>query len=124
MSFLQSLRQARSIVRWMVVSFVLSMGVAVAAPVLNPQALTLVCTTAGSVKFVAESGDSAGSLPAAMQSHALDCVLCLPAGAPPSTLAVPPVLMAARTAQPAAPPAQFITRLVNAAPARGPPASV
>lgn len=122
MSLLQSLRQARSIVRWMVVSFVLSMGVAVAAPVLHPQALTLVCTTAGSVKFVAESGDSADSLPAAMQAHALDCVLCLPAGAPPSTPAAQPVPMAARTVQPAAPPAQLITRLVNTAPARGPPA--
>ena len=120
---LQSLREARSIVRWMLVWFALSIGVAVAAPVVNPQALTLICTTAGNVKFVAESvGDNADSAPSGMQAHALDCVLCLPAGAPPSTPAAQPVPMAARTVQPAAPPAQFITRLVNTAPARGPPA--
>ena len=55
MSSLQSLRQARSVIRWMLVWFALSIGVAVAAPVVNPQALTLVCTTAGVVKLVSGS---------------------------------------------------------------------
>ncbi len=76
----------------MVVSFVLSMGVAVAAPVLKPQALTLICTAAGSVKLVAGADSPADNsdtgLPAGMQAHALDCVLCLRPGASGSATAV------------------------------------
>lgn len=112
----------------MVVSFVLSMGVAVAAPVLKPQALTLICTAAGSVKLVAGADSPADNsdtgLPAGMQAHALDCVLCLPAGAPPAAPLPLPVPVATATEPPAEAPAHFITRLVNTAPARGPPASV
>ena len=83
---LQHLRECRTIVRWMLVCFCLSIGVAIASPVVHPQGLTLVCTTAGSVKFVA-TGDL--EAPAAdTVSHTLDCVMCLPAGAPPTTAVV------------------------------------
>lgn len=120
---LQSLREARTIVRWMLVWFALSIGVAVAAPVVNPQALTLICTTAGSVKFVSDSaGDSADGLPSGMQAHALDCVMCLPAGAAPVSAPVFSVPVSARALQPAAPPAHTVSRPIEAASARGPPA--
>jgi len=56
MSRLQSLRQARTLIRWMLACFVLAMGVAVAAPVVNPQALSLVCSAGGSVKLVVQNG--------------------------------------------------------------------
>ncbi len=125
MASLQSLREARSIVRWMLVWFALSIGVAVAAPVVNPQALTLICTTAGNVKFVAESvGDNADGAPSGMQTHALDCVMCLPAGAPPVTSAVLHAGPAARSPQPAALPERVPARLAKAASARGPPAQL
>lgn len=120
---LQSLREARTIVRWMLVWFALSIGVAVAAPVVNPQALTLICTTAGSVKFVSDSAvDSADGLPSGMQAHALDCVMCLPASAPPASAPVLSVPVSARSLQPAAPPAHTLSRPTAAASARGPPA--
>ena len=125
MASLQSLRESRSIVRWMLVWFALSIGVAVAAPVVNPQALTLICTTAGNVKFVAESvGDNADSAPAGMQVHTLDCVMCLPAGAPPVTSAVLHPGSAALSLQPAALPERLPARFAKAASARGPPAQL
>jgi hypothetical protein len=125
MPSLQSLREARSIVRWMLVWFVLSIGVAVAAPVVNPQALTLICTTAGSVKFVSsDAADDGAGTPSGMQAHALDCVMCLPAGAPPAASAAPALHAAAPTVQATAPPALFHPRYADAASARGPPARV
>ena len=78
---LQHLRNSRTSIRWMLVWFCMAMGVAIASPVVHPQALTLVCTTAGSVKLVA-SGGTDQSTQIAM-AHTLDCVLCLSAGAPP-----------------------------------------
>ncbi len=123
MPFLQSLREARSIVRWMLVWFALSIGVAVAAPVVNPQALTLICTTAGNFKFVtSDAGDEGAGTPSGMQAHALDCVMCLPAGAPVAASTVSVLPIAARLTQPAAPPDYIHPRYVDAASARGPPA--
>ena len=82
MQSLQCLRESRTIVRWMLVWFCMSIGVAIASPVVHPQTLTLVCTTVGSVKLVAP-GDTDQSAPVT-QAHMLDCVLCLSAGAPPA----------------------------------------
>ena len=120
MSTLQSLRQARSIIRWMLVWFALSIGVAVAAPVVNPQALTLVCTTTGVVKLVSGSDDT-GAQP---MVHALDCVLCLSAGAPPSVFpgAVSPETPPA--VRPMAAFRHFTPQDADPASARGPPALV
>lgn len=87
MTLLQTLRQSRSLLRWMLLGFCLSLGVAVASPVLHPQSVSLVCTAAGSVKLV--STDGAASADAAPSAHLLDCVLCLPAGlAAPQALAL------------------------------------
>lgn len=73
---LQTLRQARAIARWVLVWFVLSVGVAVAAPVVQPQSATLVCSASGMVKLVV---DDDGIAP----HHGLDCVLCLALASPP-----------------------------------------
>jgi len=123
MPTLQSLREARSIVHGMLVWFALSIGVAVAAPVVNPQALTLICSAAGNVKFVAQaSGDNPDGTPTGMQGHTLDCVMCLPGGAPPLASWTPATGPVARSPQPASPPEHVPTRFANAASARGPPA--
>ena len=119
MSPLQSLREARAIVRWMVVGFLLSIGVAVAAPVMNPQALTLVCSAAGSVKLVGDTPD--GSAPSGTMVHGLDCVLCLPAGAPPVAQVDMLPRVEAHHAQPQAPLAAAAWRWTDAASARAPP---
>ena len=122
MSVLQSLREARAIVRWMLVGFLLSIGVAVAAPALNPQALTLVCSAAGNVKLVGDTPD--GGAPNGSMVHGLDCVLCLPAGAPPAVEQDMLPRMEARHAQPQAPLAVSAWRWTDAASARAPPRSL
>ena len=57
----------------------LSMAVAVAAPIVNPQATALVCSGTSSAKLVNVGGDDGA--PAGAQ-HSLDCVLCLALHAP------------------------------------------
>lgn len=81
MGTLQQLRNCRTVVRWMLVWFCMSMGVAIASPMVQPQASMLVCTAAGAVKLV-NVGD-ADPAPTVAAAHTMDCVLCLSAGAPP-----------------------------------------
>ena len=84
MSFLQSLRNAHHLTRLVLVWLALFMGVAAASPMVNPEGVQKVCTTAGSVKLVqADAGgeDRSGS------AHGLHCPLCLPMTAPPLSVA-------------------------------------
>lgn len=82
MSALQTLRQTKTLARLVLVWFALFVAVAVAAPVVNPQASAFVCTAQGDVKLVNLAGD--GTVPTS--GHTLDCVLCLTANAPPPTV--------------------------------------
>lgn len=122
MPTLQTLREARSIIRWMLVWFALSIGVAVAAPVVNPQALTLICTTAGTLKFVTDAADDSapGTLSGA-HTHTLDCVMCLPTAAPPGDGWMGAPLATALSPLPAAPPDVVASLWADTANARGPP---
>ena len=43
--------------RWVLLWFVLSLGVAVASPLVNPQAMELVCSSAGSITVVVHPED-------------------------------------------------------------------
>lgn len=79
MTLLQALRQSKLVARCVLAWFVMSMAVAVAAPVVQPQASTLVCSASGTVKLV-DSGSDEG---VAAGSHTLDCVLCLALHAAP-----------------------------------------
>ncbi|APW41460.1 DUF2946 family protein [Rhodoferax saidenbachensis] len=119
MPALQTLRNARTLALGVLAWFVLSMGVAIASPVVKPQTLTLVCSTAGAVKLVAGSDD--GATPAAHQT--LDCVLCLALGAPPAVqlLVSTPVhgVVVPTPVQSAA----VVWRTAAPLPARGPPAA-
>jgi len=86
------LRRARHITRLVLVWFVLSLGVAVASPLVAPQATLLVCSGA-SVKTVVLDADGS----AAEVGHStLDCPLCATVNAPPPPLSAvaepPPVL--------------------------------
>ncbi len=67
--------------RLVLAGFLLSLGVAVASPVVKPRALEMVCS-GGSYKLVA--GDEAGT---GESPSALDCPLCVTAGLPPALLA-------------------------------------
>ena len=114
---MQSLRQAHWIARCVLVWFALSIGVAVAAPLVHPQDLQLVCSASGSSKFIAS--DDAQSQGARLT---LDCPLCAGIGAPPPL--APTLFSSAAPRFFALPPHDAGTLpLASAAPppARGPP---
>jgi len=119
---LQAFRQARTLIRWVLVWFALTLGLAVATPLVQPQSLSLVCTTAGAVKLVA-SGDQ-GSAPT-MSHTALDCVLCLATGAPLNvTAGTLPVTMGVGTVPTSKPATRTAWLTAAPPPGRGPPSLV
>ena len=83
MNCLQSLRNAHRLTRFVLVWFVLFVGVAVASPLVKPEASQLVCSALGGMKLV--TADAASDDVGAPVAHtALDCPACLPLTAPPS----------------------------------------
>ena len=76
---MERLRRARHLVRFVLVWFVLSLGVAAASPLVHPRQIELVCGSDGQVKAMLLTDDGAVEL---RTSH-LDCPLCLSASAPP-----------------------------------------
>jgi hypothetical protein len=119
---LQTIRQARCLIRAVLAWFVVTVAFAVAAPVVQPQSLSLICSAAGSVKLVL-SGDPGNQGTPVTGHHTLDCVLCLALSAPPSSV----VRMAATAPPPVAAPLSWVTthttwRAASPLFARGPPA--
>ena len=116
---MQTLRNAHLLARFVLVWFVLSLGVAVASPLVAPPTMELICSGAGGMKLIQLGGD--GSANVAVKT--MDCPLCASASAPPP--------VASSGATPVPPPA-YLTRSMAAVhiaaltgaplPARGPPA--
>lgn len=116
---MQTLRNAKHIARFVLVWFALSIGVAIASPMVKPQGMQLVCSGSGAMKIVVT--DDSGKAP--VSRHTLDCPLCASISAPP-----PLEMVAFASAAPAA----FAAPLYGASaipftltappPARGPPA--
>jgi hypothetical protein len=79
---MQYLRNTSNIIRFVLVWFALSVGVAIATPMVQPKAMDMVCTSTGSMKLVVQ-GDEDSSTSA---SPTLDCPLCASISAPPSAL--------------------------------------
>jgi len=113
---METLRRAHRLARLVLAWFVLSVGVALAAPVLHTQALDVVCSGAGGMKVMSGDASDAGH----RHDHMGDCSMCVLTGAPsvdiafaaqrPPSAAPAPVLVVAHSAQAASP-----------YPARGPP---
>jgi hypothetical protein len=78
---MQRLRTSTLLARLVLAWLMLTLGVAVASPLMHPQAMELVCTTAGATKLVVLDDDGNQ---AAQNHHTLDCALCLQFSAPPS----------------------------------------
>ena len=72
---LQFLRQAKLLTRLVLVWFVLSLGVAMASPIIKGDGVQLICSGA-SVKLVNADGEETGS------GHTMDCPLCASGAAP------------------------------------------
>lgn len=115
---MHALRQARIVARLVLAWFVLSLGVAVASPIVHPQQIELVCTGSGAMKVLVKTGDGVKEV----ATHTLDCPLCANIGSPP-----PAVRLTAETVSPLAHvlrpvPAAHLAWLTAAPlPARGPP---
>ncbi len=117
---MQMLRNARLITRFVLVWFALSIGAAIASPLIKPQAMELICTGSGVMKVLVKNDDGSST---EVASRMLDCPLCASVSAPPP--------VAKTGAQPAQPlgnvlqtiPIAHIAALTGAPPpARGPPA--
>ena len=83
MRAMSSLRHTKLLARFVLVWFALSIAAAIAAPLVRPQPLALICSAGGVMKLLAKTDD--GGQPGA--SHTLDCPLCVGLGAPPPLLA-------------------------------------
>ena len=81
---MMSARILRQFTRWVALWFVLSLGAAVASPMIQPQAMSLICSSAGAMQVIVQTDDGAIEL----GSHSLDCPLCANLAAPPAQLLV------------------------------------
>jgi hypothetical protein len=116
---MQRLRNAAFLARLVLAWFALSLGVAMASPLVKPQSVELVCAGGGAMKLLVKNdqGKPTGS-------HTLDCPACVALDAPPvaATRAAEPPHPLAYVLQPVA--AARIAALTAAPPpSRGPPAS-
>lgn len=105
--------------RWVLAWFMLSLGVAVAAPLVQPQSMELVCSSAGMAKVIVHTEDGVQE----SGRMAMDCALCAVTGAPPPTagaLHVPRPLPLARAVR-SIPSARIAAATRSPLPARGPP---
>lgn len=119
---MQSLRNSIALARLVMAWFVLTLGIAVASPLVSPQAMEMICSAGGSMQMIVV-GDN-GPQGTTDAHHALDCPLCLGIAAPP-----PPAAQHVATPQPLGLALQpivsaRIAALVGAPlPPRGPPSS-
>lgn len=111
-------RPAAGLVRGLLLMFVLSLGVAIASPIVKPQTMELICSGAGVIKAIVHTDDGVQEMGA---GH-LDCPLCVLGGAPPipSTVALPMVQPLGHAVQ-SIPAARLAAATAAPLPARGPP---
>jgi len=81
MPAMQTLRNAHWIARFVLVWFALSLGAAIASPVVKPQALQWVCSGAGALKTIDTNSSDASST--GSSGVTLDCPLCAGLGSVP-----------------------------------------
>lgn len=116
---MQTLRHAQQLTRWVLVWFMLSIGVAIASPLVKPQALELVCSGSGAMKVLVYTDDGLQEQPA---HHNQDCPLCAATGLPPAQdLVLAPAQQALSYALQPVAAAQTASRIGAPLPARGPP---
>jgi hypothetical protein len=115
---MESLRHAHLLARFVLVWFALSIGVAIASPIVKPQAIELICSGSGVMKVLVKTDDGVKEV----VSHTLDCPLCASISAPP-----PLARLNAEPVQPLAhvllgmPVARLVLLTAAPPPARGPP---
>jgi hypothetical protein len=119
---MRTLRHFTFLSRLVLAWFVLSLGIAVASPIVKPQDILLVCTGSGAMKVLVQAEDGSVS---EVSSNTMDCPLCAPMAAPPPVehWAVEPVQPLAFALQ-GIPSSHIAARTAAPLPARGPPVSI
>lgn len=116
------LRNSSVIARLVLTWFALTLGVAVASPIVNPHSMELVCSSGGHIKLV--ELDDEGQL-VTDHSFSLDCSLCLPLLAtPPVEVGVLNVSISPEQVAPTFMQEIIPSRTGAPLPARGPPTRV
>ena len=117
---MQSLRNFTFLARLVLAWLVLSLGVAVASPIVKPQNVLLVCSGSGAMKVLVTADDGSTS---EVGSTGMDCPLC-------ASFLAPSPSATAQTIAPAQPLAYAVRRIPRTPiaartaappPARGPP---
>jgi len=114
---MQFLRRARFLARLVLAWFALALGVAVASPVVKPQAAQLICSGSGAMQIVVPAGDD-GQPPS---THTFDCPLCAAVAPPPPLVATAAFLQPLGHVLQSVPAARLAARTAAPLPARGPP---
>ena len=116
---MRTLRHFTFLSRLVLAWFVLSLGVAVASPIVKPQDILMVCTGSGAMKVLVQAEDGSTS---EVAGNSMDCPLCAPMVAPPPVdhWAAEPSPPRAYSLQ-ASPSAHIAARTAAPLPARGPP---
>ena len=122
MNLLHTLRNAPWLAKLALLWFALTLGVAVASPMVQPQQEQVICTGAGMLKVVLSDDGTVTTAATSGAGDTLFCPLCLVGGAPPpfvlNTLEAPQPLSRVLQRIPAA----IISALTAAPPpARAPP---
>ncbi|MNR21762.1 hypothetical protein D3C85_1386810 [compost metagenome] len=120
MATMHALRTSSILARLVLAWFALTMGVAMASPIVAPKTMEMICSGSGLMQLIEMNQD--GEVVPAGQ-HTLDCAMCLPVFLPSSSMTAqvsqPQPLAHALTPMQAA----HIAALVGAPlPPRGPPA--
>ena len=119
---MQTLRNAHLIARFVLVWFALSMGVAIASPLVKPKGMQLVCSAAGAITVQFDQSDTGAVGP---QANSLDCPMCSAVGAPPPQATVQVLApMGLRYVLHGFENQQSVRRSAAPLPPRGPPASI
>ncbi len=123
------LRNTHRLILAVLLIYVMTLGVAMAAPMLKAQGSNILCTSTG-IKYVSASGeitDAKGKTqdgkPGKMQGHSLECSLCVPSGITPAlpSLDAAPTIHTLSYATRSIPAARLATLVSAPLPARGPP---
>jgi hypothetical protein len=123
MNFLHVLRNSPWLARLALLWFALTLGVAVASPMVHPQSELVICTGAGMLKVVLADDGTVTTATGTDTADALFCPLCMVGGAPTSVVVqtVEPPYALSYVLQSI--PAARIAAVTGAPlPARGPPA--
>lgn len=82
---MHTLRTTKALTCLLLAWFALTLGVAMASPMVAPKAIELLCSDGGSMKLVVvdKDGDVVD-----LGQHTLDCAMCLPASPPISDTAL------------------------------------